>query len=945
VAGSTSLVVTNGLVLNGTMYVGSTNDSGKTVSFAGSQTLGGNGTVVFGSGPNNSLNVLYAGTALTIGPGIVVRGQRGTIGNSSRAVEVINQGLIWAEVAGTSITIQAQPFRNLGLLRGAEGTVALRGVIPSDALGALEQSGAGQVLLLCMLDNTGKTFVLDGAANTLTLSSGGGAVRGGTVVTTNGAVLVGAGGTLDGVTLIGEVDLTANGAQLVVTNGLVLNGTMYVGSTNGLRGAVSFAGNQTLDGSGAVVFGNSSANALRLMYASTTLTLGPEIEVRGKSGSIGYSSSWGGPRDVGVINEGWVWAEVSGGTIRVEGRPFVNPGVLHSAAGVVEVKAKLGDLITFNAPPPDNADLAYQWRLNGVNIPDATNATFVIGSIQGTESGSYSVVIADEHQAITFQVAVLVIDVPPIPPADSFTNRVTLSGAAGIASGNNRNATQEIGEPVHAGKRGGKSVWYTWTAPDNGVAMFRTTGSAFDSLLGVYTGTEVTNLVTVADDDDGGGYLTSEVRFNAGAGTNYQIAVDGYAGIGGEFLVSWRLGAGTEKLPVILQQPVSQVVPTHTTVTFGVQASGAGLSFQWLFNDVALEGATNPLLLLPNVQPPAVGVYTVRVTGDGGLSVDSAPAALEISGESSDLSQDKLEDLVSGLKSRAKQSGPRQQQAEKMSVSLGTIGTQILHNYASTTQDGEPNHAGRIGGASRWFGLEVQESGVLVVDTIGSEVDTVLSVYTGTNISTLYRVNADDNGAPDAIRSLLRWDAQRANYLLAVDTVRGQTGVLHVNWQLGLRPLVTNGAVRCTNLQGQPFTVRAEVSNSVNVIYQWWRSNASGDTILSNETGAVLSIPAVSFNDSGTYVLVVSNVFGLTTNVQAWLQVKEPPELRGEVRWGEGEVSVCFPKATNRLVLEATTDFQEWWPVYTNDLPYTPIEYLVPQFSATPWRFYRVRLE
>ena len=66
-----------------------------------------------------------------------------------------------------------------------------------------------------------------------------------------------------------------------------------------------------------------------------------------------------------------------------------------------------------------------------------------------------------------------------------------------------------------------------------------TVGSSFDTLLSVYTGSAVANLTVVAEDDDASYYdLYSEVRFNAVAGTQYQIAVDGYAAAQGQIQLS-----------------------------------------------------------------------------------------------------------------------------------------------------------------------------------------------------------------------------------------------------------------------------------------------------------------------------------------------------------------------------------------------------------------------
>ena len=121
-----------------------------------------------------------------------------------------------------------------------------------------------------------------------------------------------------------------------------------------------------------------------------------------------------------------------------------------------------------------------------------------------------------------------------VPPGnDSFAQRMVLNGPAAALKGSNRDATRETGEPNHAGNRGGASVWWSWTAPSTGVVQIHTEGSSFDTILGIYTGTVVSNLVRVASDDDSGAGLASAVTFTANAGNNYQIALDGYSGAEG----------------------------------------------------------------------------------------------------------------------------------------------------------------------------------------------------------------------------------------------------------------------------------------------------------------------------------------------------------------------------------------------------------------------------
>src|SRR6266566_634840 len=198
------------------------------------------------------------------------------------------------------------------------------------------------------------------------------------------------------------------------------------------------------------------------------------------------------------------------------------PPVLGSQPGSTNVA--LSSTATFCTAASGTPPIFYQWRLNGFNIPGATNPCYTVTAVQLAQGGSYSVVVGNFLDALSSAAAFLTLSLPNVPAADYFTNRVRLSGTNGIAVGQTRKATFELGEPPHAGKTGGKSVWYTWTAPVTGVATFRTVGSTFDTLLAIYTGSALTNLVGVASDQNHGGFFTSRAYFNVNQGTDYQIA-------------------------------------------------------------------------------------------------------------------------------------------------------------------------------------------------------------------------------------------------------------------------------------------------------------------------------------------------------------------------------------------------------------------------------------
>ena len=125
------------------------------------------------------------------------------------------------------------------------------------------------------------------------------------------------------------------------------------------------------------------------------------------------------------------------------------------------------------------------------------------------------------------------------PANDNFAGS-TITGADGTVFGSNTDATGQTGEPTIAGSPADTSVWYSWTAPENGPTTFNTRDAAFDTTLHVFTGSSFGTLASVVSNDDFNGALQSKVTFNAAAGTTYRIAVDGFSAAHGPFSASVR---------------------------------------------------------------------------------------------------------------------------------------------------------------------------------------------------------------------------------------------------------------------------------------------------------------------------------------------------------------------------------------------------------------------
>ena len=84
------------------------------------------------------------------------------------------------------------------------------------------------------------------------------------------------------------------------------------------------------------------------------------------------------------------------------------------------------------------------------------------------------------------------------------------------------------------------STWYAWRAPATGWTTFDTCGSAFDTVLAVYSGDALETLAQLAVDDDSCGSATSRVRIRAEQGAVYRIAVRDFEGDTGRFELHWR---------------------------------------------------------------------------------------------------------------------------------------------------------------------------------------------------------------------------------------------------------------------------------------------------------------------------------------------------------------------------------------------------------------------
>ena len=200
---------------------------------------------------------------------------------------------------------------------------------------------------------------------------------------------------------------------------------------------------------------------------------------------------------------------------------------------------------------------------------------------------------------------------PPAPANDNFPAAILISGATGTVSGTNVGATGESGEPDHAGVTGTgrRSVWFNWVPTASSQITFNTSGSNYDTVLGIYTGSAVGSLTLIgANDDVQTGVIThSTVTFSAVAGTTYRIAVDGFQSDTGNFVLNW---SGPQPTPT----PQTFTIFGHIVDPSGNNLQGVIVGMDGMLADgtsqmpVATDAGGN--FTFRNLRPG--GNYTVR---------------------------------------------------------------------------------------------------------------------------------------------------------------------------------------------------------------------------------------------------------------------------------------------------------------------------------------------
>lgn len=402
----------------------------------------------------------------------------------------------------------------------------------------------------------------------------------------------------------------------------------------------------------------------------------------------------------------------------------------------------------------------------------------------------------------------------PFEPADKFSDAVGILGYGFNLSTTNATATQESLEPLHGSNPGGKSIWFEWLAPATGLAVIDTAGSNFDSLLAIYTGDTLGDLVEIVSNDNvSGGDPTSKVQFIATAGTRYLIAVDGHfdsvSGTTDAGLIDLNLSLLPSNDNFDRAAPVGTGSFSFASFNFnaskqagepnhGGNAGGSSIWWKWQAQtDVLVSVDTaGSVGLSGDPLDTLLGVYT-------GETVD----ALTLVAENDNYSSPDGASQVSFLAAAGEsyyfaidgKSGGGDADEGSVFFNFVLIETNNLFGSPSTIvgydpgvifgsnegadkEAGEPEHAGDAGGSSVWWSWVAPQTGPVAISTRDSVIDTLLAVYTGQSLAGLNLVAENDNVTDGVVTSSVSFNAvQGTEYQIAVDGKAGASGGIQLH--------------------------------------------------------------------------------------------------------------------------------------------------------------------
>jgi hypothetical protein len=183
-------------------------------------------------------------------------------------------------------------------------------------------------------------------------------------------------------------------------------------------------------------------------------------------------------------------------------------------------------------------------------------------------------------------------------------------------------------------------------------------------------------------------------------------------------------------------------------------------------------------------------------------------------------------------------------------------------NVLATKETGEPDHEGNTGGKSVWWNWTAPASGEVVINTNGSNFDTLLGVYTGSSVSTLTPVTPSGGARrPQVPQSSLTFTASAGVvYRIAVDGRDGAAGNIQLSISLTTPMTPGPATIASWNFDATPYpNPLASTTGTGAIDFSGW---GGAVTNFGGVTGQALALQGTAGN--GTYIEFDFSMSGYT---------------------------------------------------------------------------------
>ena len=354
----------------------------------------------------------------------------------------------------------------------------------------------------------------------------------------------------------------------------------------------------------------------------------------------------------------------------------------------------------------------------------------------------------------------LALNLIPSPINDDFVDALPLVGPLVEFVGSTVGATQEPCEPVHDDNYYDPSVWFTWTATASGAVTIDTAGSSFNTVVGVYTGGSLCDLVRQPLTRLTGAHTPAKRLFRAEAGVTYRIAVDGAFAASG----TYRLSLRTDDPPLNdlfgAAEPLEGSSDTATGTNAGATGEpgepsngGEAATSVWYTWTAPSDGAAT--IALPTrgegathwtrvYEGDSIGSLTRVAEGSGTSPARFAPKA----GRTYRIGIDGGVRLTQGAFTLAlEHAPPPENDAFADAIELtGLTPSASGTTTGATDEDGEPVHGSTDRRATVWYSWTAPSTGRLQVRANTPYTGAERMLYAGDALGALERVPLDYYG-------------------------------------------------------------------------------------------------------------------------------------------------------------------------------------------------------